>query len=246
MPPAANLMKSFFLSLKTTVWTLLALVCLFFIGSYMMPMHREIFGPMNDRLLFHWIGDVASEQVWPTWWFFGALAALVPLTINTIVCSLQAIKGRWSRKDFLLRIAPQAVHMGFLFMLLAHLLGAGWGYKLSGMLAEGMMATGLPENRALYLRELRAEADASGFPRGWSAEVYLFENNQRVKTGTLGPNRPLFYKGMGIYLKSFELQPRPAALLLVAKDPGAIWALAGGILFILGSVTLLVLKWKKA
>jgi hypothetical protein len=84
---------------------------------------------------------------------------------------------------------------------------------------EGMMATGLPENRSLYLRELRAEADASGFPRGWSAEVYLFENNQRVKIGTLGPNRPLFYKGMGIYLKSFELQPRPAALLLVARTP---------------------------
>jgi hypothetical protein len=239
-------MKNFFLSLKTTVWTLLALVCLFFIGSYMMPAHREVFGPMNDRLLFHWIGDTASEQVWPTWWFFGALAALVLLTINTIVCSLQAIKGRWSRKDFLLRIAPQVVHAGFLFMLLAHLLGAGWGYKLSGVMPEGTMATGLPENRSLYLRELRAEADASGFPSGWSAEMYLFENNQRVKICTLGPNKPLFYKGMGVYLKSFELQPRPAALLLVAKDPGAIYALVGGIFFTIGSVILLVLKWKKA
>lgn len=238
-------MKTFFLSLKTSVWTLLALICLLFIGSSMMPVHREIFGPMNERLLFHWIGDVAAENMWFTWWFFAALAALVLLTINTLVCSFQAIKGRWSRSDFFLRVSPQVVHMGFLFILLAHLLGAGWGYKLSGMMPEGMMATGLPENRSLYLRELRAETDASGFPKGWSAEVYLFENSQRVKIGALGPNEPLFYNGMGIYLKSFELQPRPVALLLVAKDPGALWALAGGILFIVGSVTLLVLKWKK-
>jgi hypothetical protein len=33
---------------------------------------------------------------------------------------------------------------------------------------------------------------------------------------------------------------------MVNKDPGALWALAGGMLFIIGSSVLLALKWKRA
>jgi cytochrome c biogenesis protein ResB len=79
----------------------------------------------------------------------------------------------------------------------------------------------------------------------WSAEVSLYESNEVVKRGTLGPNKPLFYKGVGVYLKSLDFERGPAALLMVNKDPGAVWALVGSILFMLGSITLLALKWKK-
>jgi hypothetical protein len=236
-------MKNFFLSLKTTVWTLFALVCLFFVGSYMMTAHREVFSSMNDQILLQWVGNTASGNLQQTWWFFAALAALVLLTINTLVCSLQAIKGRWSREDFLLRISPQVIHAGFLFILLAHLLGAGWGYKLSGMMPEGAYAP-LPENMALRLQEIHVKTDERGYTLDWAAEALIYENNEQVKTGILGPNKPLFYKGVGIYLKSLDFERGPAALLVIAKDPGAIRAFAGGILFMLGSVTLLALKWK--
>ncbi|MGE5174685.1 MAG: cytochrome c biogenesis protein ResB [Betaproteobacteria bacterium] len=238
-------MKTFFLSLKTTVWTLFVLICLFFIGSYMMPAHREVFGPMNDDILFAWVENTASGSLWYTWWFFAALAGLALLTVNTLVCSVQAVKGKWTRDDFLLRISPQVIHIGFLFILLAHLLGAGWGYKVAGALPEGSYAR-LPEGRTVFLRSIRADVDSRGIPKGWSAEVTLFDNNEQAASGTLGPNQPLLYQGMGIYMKSFELEPRPYAFLLVAKDPGAIWALVGGVLFMLGSMTLLTLKWKRA
>jgi hypothetical protein len=62
----------------------------------------------------------------------------------------------------------------------------------------------------------------------------------------LGPNKPLFYNGVGIYIKNLNFERGPAAFMLVTRDPGTIWALAGGLLFIMGSVLLLVLKWKKA
>ncbi len=237
--------KTFFLSLKTTVWTLLVLIGLFFIGSYMMPAHREIFAPMNDDILFVWVGNTAAGNLWYTWWFFAAIAGLALLTVNTLVCSAQAVKGKWTRDDFLLRISPQVIHIGFLFILLAHLLGAGWGYKVSGALPEGSYAR-LPEGRTVYLRSIRADVDSRGMPEGWSAEVMLYDDKEQLASGILGPNRPLLYQGMGVYMKSFELEPRPYALLLVAKDPGAIWALIGGVLFMLGSVTLLALKWKRA
>jgi len=235
---------NFFLSLKTTVWALFGLVIIFFIGSFMLPMHREVFSSMNDGLLFDWVENVAAQNLWQTWWFFAALAGLVLLTINTIACSIQAIKGKWQRADFLLRISPQIIHLGFLFILLAHLLGSGWGYKLSGMLPEGGVAR-LPEGRALFLQKIIVESDPAGYMRDWSAEVSLYENNAVVKRGTLGPNKPLFYNGAGVYLKSLSFERGPAALLLINKDPGAIWALIGSVLFMLGSITLLALKWKK-
>ncbi len=244
LPYAMYLMKNFFLSLKTTVWLLFALVCLFFVGSYMLPSYRNIFTPMNDLLLIDWIRIVALDTPLATWWFFVSLAVLVLLTINTCACSIRAVTGRWSKADFVLRIAPQVVHIGFLFILLGHLLGAGWGYKVSGTMREGTFAR-LPENRALYLRAIHAESDDRGFLKDWSAQVVLYENKSEVAAGSLGPNRPLFYNGTGIYLKSFQMrQPQSIAMLLVAKDPGALWALLGGILFIIGSVAVLIFKWK--
>jgi len=238
-------MKNFFLSLKTAVWLLFILVCLFFIGSYMMPVHREVFASMNEDLLFSWINDVAASNVWYTWWLFAAILVLFLLTINTIVCSVEAIRGRWTRDDFLLRISPQIMHIGFLFILLAHLLGAGWGYKLSGMMPEGASAR-LPEDRVLRLQSIHVETDLRGFMTDWAAEALLFENDQVVKRGTLGPNTPMFYRGTGVYLKSLNFDQGPAAILVVARDPGAVWALVGGTLFLLASAALLLLKWNRA
>jgi len=238
-------MKNFFLSLKTSVWTLLVLVCLFFVGSYMMPMHREVFAPMNDDILIHWVESKAVQNLADTWWFFAALLALVLLTLNTVVCSIKAVRGKWSRNDFLLRIAPQIVHAGFLCILLAHLLGFGWGFKLSGLMPEGAYAP-LPDDQALHLKKIHVSADGRGVITDWSAEVSLYENDQVVKSGNLGPNTPLFYRGTGIYLKSLDFERGSAAILLIANDPGAIWALGGGVLFTIGLVMLLALKWKKA
>jgi hypothetical protein len=238
-------MKNFFLSLKTTVWTLFALVCLFFIGSYMMPVHRDIFSPMNEGILLDWAGGTALRSLRQTWWFFAALAGLVVLTVNTLVCSYQAIRGRWSRSDFLLRISPQIIHAGFLLILFAHLFSAASGYKVSGVLPEGG-AGRLPENRVLSLQKIRVQTDGRGSITDWAASMTIYENDAPVHSGTLGPNTPVFYRNVGVYLKSLDFETGPAAYLLVVKDPGAFWALAGGILFMMGLALVLALKWKKA
>jgi hypothetical protein len=238
-------MKYFFLSLKTTVWTLLALIAVFFLGSYLMPAYRDVHGGMNDRLLFEWVEEVAVGHPWATAWFFASLAGLVLLTVNTVVCSIQAVRGKWTRQDFLLRIAPQVVHAGFLLILLAHLLGAGWGYRLAGMVPVGVSA-GLPDGKRVLVADLRPQVDGQGYLTGWSAEVVLSEGGARIASGTLGPNRPLFHGGTGVYLKSFEFQDRPMAYLMVNRDPGALWALAGSVLFFAGTSVIIVLKWRKA
>ena len=129
-------MTNFFLSLKTAVWTLFVLVCLFFIGSALMPADRGLFSLMNEDLLLRWTIGPALARPGQTWWFFASLAGLALLTVNTLVCSIQAVRGRWSRVDFFLRVSPQIVHIGFLFILLAHLLSAVSGYKVAGAMPE--------------------------------------------------------------------------------------------------------------
>ncbi len=237
-------MKNFFLSLKTTVWILFVLVCLFFVGSYMMPAHRDVFAPMNEDMLVNWVVQTALQNPLSTWWFFAALAALVLLTVNTLVCSYQAIRGKWSRSEFFLRIAPQVIHAGFLFILLAHLLSAVSGYKLSGMLPEGAAAT-LPEGRILGLEKIDVRTDPQGYMTDWTASILIKEKGS-VVGGVLAPNKPVFHDGIAVYLKTLSFDGGPAAHLLVVKDPGAVWALVGGILFVIGSSVLLLLKWKRA
>jgi len=151
-------MNKFFLSLKTTIWILTGLICLFLVGSYMMPLHHEIFEPMNDDILLSWVNQTVPDSLWYTWWFFAAVAALVLLTINTVACSMQAIKGQWNRADFFLRISPQVVHIGFLLILMAHLFSAIWGYRLSGVMPERAYAP-LPEDRALRLEHIYIQTD---------------------------------------------------------------------------------------
>ena len=68
---------------------------------------------------------------------------------------------------------------------------------------------------------------------------------KKIKEDSLSPNSPSFYKGLGIYLKDIQPYPLKAVLLEVSKEPGAAWALVGGILFMLGTITLLILKIKR-
>jgi cytochrome c biogenesis protein ResB len=62
---------------------------------------------------------------------------------------------------------------------------------------------------------------------------------------TLRPNSPSFIEGMGLYIKTVRFEPFPVALIQVSRDPGAPWALAGGGLFLIGMISLLLLKIRR-
>jgi len=59
------------------------------------------------------------------------------------------------------------------------------------------------------------------------------------------PNKPVFHKGVGVYVKDLRAYPNKMVLLEVSREPGAIWALLGGILFMTGTIALLVFKMKR-
>jgi hypothetical protein len=47
---------------------------------------------------------------------------------------------------------------------------------------------------------------------------------------------------VGVYLKQMSLNPTPRALVEISYEPGAMWALIGGMLFSVGTVLLVTLR----
>ena len=84
-----------------------------------------------------------------------------------------------------------------------------------------------------------------GYIKDWSAVVEYFKEGRSLRSDRIRPNSPSFQDGLGIYIKDVQLQPYPAAMIEVSREPGAIWALIGGLLFMAGMIMLLLFKVKK-
>jgi hypothetical protein len=231
---------AFFLSLKTTIILLLALLCLLLYGSLAMPLNQE-FQLLSVVPLLHWM---IESPLTITWWLWASFGVLSFLTVNTFFCSFESLIMKRESKNWLLKISPQIIHAGFLFILLAHLLSSYASFKGATFVTKGSMLQ-LPNGLAVLFDSVNAVVDPSGYIQDWSAEVRYFEDGRQMTSDVIRPNNPSFEKGLGIYIKTVRLDPYPIALIEVSREPGAVWALVGGILFLVGTVSLLILKIRR-
>lgn len=231
---------NFFLSLRTAIWLLLALVFMLLFGSIIMPGRQELLS-INSMPLFDWLNE---NPLGITWWLYGAMVLLSLLTANTVICSIESLIKKQQRQNLLLVISPQVIHIGFLFVLLAHLLSSSGSFKGNAVAYEGVSLT-LPNGLTLFVKGIDVDIDTQGYIKDWKAEIEYISNGQKVKEDFLRPNVPSFYKGFGIYLKDIQPYPVKTIMLEVSREPGAVWALVGGLLFMFGTITLLMLKIRK-
>ncbi|MDA8078952.1 MAG: hypothetical protein M0Z79_08445 [Nitrospiraceae bacterium] len=234
-------MLSFLLSLRTSIRLMLLLLALLFYGSFIMPLNEE-FQALHTVPLFPWL---AESPIAITWWLLAAIAVLSLLTANTLLCSLESlIKKRGSRQFFLV-VSPQVIHLGFLFILLAHLFSSYDSFRGMTYVAEGTRLP-LPNSTSILFERINAAISPSGYITDWSAEITRFDElGQPAGRSVISPNNPAFFKGFGIYIKTVRPGPFTTALIEVGRDPGAVWALAGGILFLTGMITLLIVKIRR-
>lgn len=225
------------LSLKTTAWLLLALLCLLFYGSLVMPAHQE-YQSMQAAPLFDWIGE---NRPGITWWLWGAVVFLSLLTANTIFCSIESLFRKREARNWLIIISPQVIHMGFLFILLAHLMSSYGSFKGHAYAYKGAVLP-LPSGSQVFFRDVQANVDASGYVTDWSAQIQYYRDGRIFRNDLVAPNSPSFENGVGIYIQTVRVAPFPVALIEISREPGAPWALAGGVLFLAGSAALLFLK----
>lgn len=233
-------MLKFFFSLRLAIWLLLALLCLFFYGAVVMPL-REEFQALHVLPLFRWMMDNPGSI---TWWLWASVGVISLLTANTLFCSIESLIKKKSVRQWMLIISPQIVHIGFLFILLAHLLSGYGSFKGTAAVPEN---TGirLPGGEEVLVRKIHADADPRGYLRDWSADIEYFSEGRSVKTARIRPNSPSVRHGLGIYIKTVQFRPYPVAVLEASREPGAAWALIGGMLFMAGMTTLLLFKVKR-
>jgi hypothetical protein len=230
----------FFFSLRTCIWLLLVLICLLFYGASIMPL-REEFHTLNTIPLFQWLYENPSHI---TWWLWCVIGVLSLLTANTLLCSIESILRKKGSRQWLLVISPQVIHIGFLFMLFAHLLSSQGSFHRTTFVHEGTTLL-LSKNLSVVFEEIQVTIDPSGYIQDWSADVRYFQEGGQMVRDVIRPNAPSFHDGFGIYIKTVHVQPFSFAMIEVSREPGAFWSLIGSILFLIGMITLLILKIKR-
>lgn len=230
----------FFLSLRTAIWLFMALLCLLLYGSFVMPVSEEFQG-LHVLPLFQWMTENSAGV---TWWLWAAIAVISLLTANTLLCSIESVLKKKSARQWLLVLSPQVAHIGFLFILLAHLLSGYGSFRGTAVVYENQ-GLRLPNGNDVLIRKINVDMDPTGYIRDWTSDIEYFKEGASIGTDRVGPNSPSFQSGLGIYIKNVQLQPYPVAIVEVSREPGAAWALIGGLLFMTGMTALLLLKIRK-
>jgi hypothetical protein len=234
-----NGITRFLLSLRTAVWLLVLLLILFFAGAFVMPAEKS-FQLLGSVPLFEWL---AAQPVSATWWLWGCIGILGVLALSTLFCSVESVIRKRKTERWILVISPQIVHIGFLFMLLAHLLSSLGGFKSFGIAGEGGVLT-LPDGGMLQITGINVSVDPKGYIVGWSVDVAYKSDSAEVRD-VLMPNKPFFEGGVGIYARDVRAYPYREILIEVSKEPGAPWALLGGIFSAVGIIALVAFKMKR-
>jgi|Deesub1362A_J573_1020465.scaffolds.fasta_scaffold00742_15 cytochrome c biogenesis protein ResB len=226
-----------FYSLKTALWLLILLLLLFIAGAVFMPLNTE-YTFMSSMPLFQWL---RGQPIRIAWWIWGSIGILSLLAINTILCSVESLARKGRARGWLLLIAPQIIHIGFLLVLFAHLLDAAQGFKYLSVVRPGTILQ-IDDDSLLRIRDIDINIDASGYIRDWRVSVEYISDSRTTGDDVLRPNRPLVRDGLNVSVKDLRAFPHKAVLLQISREPGALWALGGGVLIMAGIIILILFK----
>ncbi len=225
-----------FRSLRMANILLFILMGTMVIGAIVMPLFPS-YRRINTTSLFSWLSVTPLRE---TWWLYIAILIVALLVINTIFCTVEALIKKDRNRRWPLVISPQLIHLGFAFIMLAHLLSSYMAMQGFVMLNEGG-GIRFSNGDTLYLKRIEYQLQR-GYITDMKAEIAYSDNRGITKRLISAPNRPAFIRGTGVYLKDVEVMPARRALLQISYDPGARWALVGGIFFIIGTTLLVILK----
>ena len=228
---------NFFFSLQTTLWLLGLSLFLMFAGAFIMPGSQE-FQALHSMPLFDWI---YKQPLKITWWLWGLIGVLAVMTVNTLFCSIESIIKKRKVTQWLLLISPQVIHVGFLFILLAHLLSALGSYQMTAAAQEGSVLRISSDNILLKVNNINIIPDYYGYVSDYAVDIEYLSDGEVIEKDTIRPNDPSDIIGLNIIVKDLRTSPE-AVLLQIHNEPGALWALIGGVLFMVGIVTLILLK----
>lgn len=206
-------------SLNLGLWLMTGVMVTLALGSFSSAPSQGL----NDMPLLLWLKRAPLSL---SWWLWLCLACIAVLFVNALICSIDALrkKGR--------SIAPHLMHFGFLLIVIAHLFSAYGGFKQQLQMVEGG-TLGFPDGERVRVERISGQVGPMGMS-AMRAELRIGDKVHGVE-----PNQPVFHKGYGIYIKDAALSPMPVALFEVHREPGALAALIGALLFTVGNLMLL-------
>ncbi|MBI1919925.1 MAG: cytochrome c biogenesis protein ResB [Geobacter sp.] len=222
-------------SLTFGLWLTFGVIFFLGIGSFWGG--GEEGSSINEMALLQWLRVTSFGT---SWWLWVTVALLAILALNTVLCSIESLRAKWQRDNFLVRIAPQVMHLGFLLIVLAHLFSAAGSEKGAVQVMEGH-AIEFPDGSRVQFNNFQGSIGQMGMMTDFSADVSISAHGIE-KTHTISPNHPAFHNGYGVYLKDLGLERVKAALVEIHREPGAGAALAGALLFTIGNVVLLAVR----
>lgn len=208
-------------------------------GSLVIPRNLAIFTGIDDTPLFRWLAEVPERGL--TWWVYALVVLMGAAATSTAVCTIDALVKSVGRRDFLSRLLPQVMHIGVLVALLGHLLTAAYGLKYDINVPEGE-TTAIHEGMSVSVSGVRSEQDETGYYTAWEADVAVTRDGATIKSAMLRPVHPILMGQTGLFFKSISVEGQRAATIRVTKDPGARWALAGGILVAIGAAGFIIVR----
>jgi cytochrome c biogenesis factor len=228
-----KLLTRLFLSLNTTFAVFFAFIIVAIIGSLSLVNNLAFFSGVDDVPLFSWLST--THDLRKTWWIYVMIAVLIVLAINTIFCTFAGLFKKLGRRNLILKISPQIMHIGVLFVMLGHLLTASIGFKADMNINKGEKKT-VTGNIAVSVDDVKVKTDQNGYYTDWEAKLAWFENGQKKHERILRPVHPLYFGEFGLYIRSVTMEPETSVFIRVCRDPGALWALLGGALLLLGGL----------
>ena len=223
-------------------------------GYFCLDRRETVFAPLNEIGLKDWALTYGSHNLSVTAWFFILLGLLTILCINTFVCTTDHVvrllrrREHFTPKRLFFKLAPHVMHYAIIVILSGYL----GSYLFARVLDMRTLAPGgsmtLPDSTARITLESfdpeYYEGERLGF---FQNRVILpkarlsLDDGHRKRSAVLTVNRPVRFKGYGIFLKNFspkvkrqEMIRRPRIDLTIRRDPGVRLSLFGIVLFTAG------------
>jgi len=221
------------------------------VGYVSLRANLGVFVPLGDVGLFDWLRTYGVYNPAATAWFFGLLALLAALAVNTFACTTERVlailaTGRW-RRDWVSKFAPHVMHYAVLLILT--------GYVCSYLFSTSLPGRGLRAGESLRLPGGEAVTFLGFAPEVYRGERlaafdgYVLRANARLRLDAAGKSReaalnfngPVRFGGYGLYLNDFGPRKAKGGMrrgdfirITLRRDPSAPVYLAGLALFALG------------
>ncbi len=202
----------FFASLRLTIYLVIAMVVDALIGTFFLSEYQEELRRMDYVVFLPWLFTAGLDMIGLTWWVFLLLLLLLLFAINTLVCTIDSIldlvRQKQTGRMVTRRLLVQAVHLGFIIALLGHLLSGLSGFRSpDNYILEGETLEVPQEGLTIRLDRLDVAFSREGVMERMEADITLLRDGKDVKRKTIGPNRPMLYGSMAVYLTHHGAAP---------------------------------------